>query len=202
MHNRMYRCRKGNEDASESYADLTMASLRKSGLLGDNICHTGTLFWYRRERLILEALCTFNTRDKNPSFSIQYGSYKAEIALTFTRPNYGGKRWWFTCPMSGCGKRVGVLYLRKGEIGCRHCHRLVYVTQYESLATRQILRAKQLHCELGGNGSLTSGIPPRPKGQHHTTYETKALALISTFYEGNINMMKTMQKEVALYGKQ
>ena len=34
------------------------------------------------------------------------------VRLTFTRPNYGGKRWWMLCPVSG--RRVGKLYLPPG----------------------------------------------------------------------------------------
>ena len=50
---------------------------------------------------------------------------KEPIHLSFTRPNYGGKRWWFHCPLilSGkpCQRRVGKLYLPPGGryFGCR-----------------------------------------------------------------------------------
>jgi hypothetical protein len=54
------------------------------------------------------------------------------VRLQTTRPNFGGVRWWFSCPrmLEGeeCGRRVGKLY-RPPEgryFACRHCHDLTY----------------------------------------------------------------------------
>lgn len=60
------------------------------------------------------------------------------IQLQTTRPYYGGRRWWFTCPLvvkgQPCGRRVGKLYLPPGEkyFGCRHCYDLTYQSCQES----------------------------------------------------------------------
>ncbi|MCI0625457.1 MAG: hypothetical protein L0387_28065 [Acidobacteria bacterium] len=49
-----------------------------------------------------------------------------------SRPNFGGVRWWFRCPLvikgKPCRRRVGKLYLPYGRslFGCRHCHQLTY----------------------------------------------------------------------------
>jgi hypothetical protein len=54
------------------------------------------------------------------------------IPLTSTRPNFGGRRWWFVCPLvirgRDCGRRVGKLYLPLGAryFGCRTCYNLTY----------------------------------------------------------------------------
>lgn len=50
------------------------------------------------------------------------------VWLTITRPRYGGVRWWFRCPGTECGRRVGVLYLPIGAVHfrCRTCHGLTY----------------------------------------------------------------------------
>jgi len=52
------------------------------------------------------------------------------VQLQTTRPNFGGVRWWFTCPLSvrgqACGRRVKKLYLVGRYFGCRHCHGLTY----------------------------------------------------------------------------
>jgi hypothetical protein len=47
--------------------------------------------------------------------------------LTFTRPWFGGKRWWLRC---SCGRRVAALYLRPDDphFRCRHCHDLTYTS--------------------------------------------------------------------------
>ena len=60
------------------------------------------------------------------------------IPLLTTRPNYGGARFWFACPLSKigepCRRRVGKLYLPPGELrfGCRQCHSLTYRSSQES----------------------------------------------------------------------
>jgi len=52
------------------------------------------------------------------------------VQLTTTPCYFGGKRYWFTCPLSRggtpCGKRIGVLYRTGDYFGCRHCHDLTY----------------------------------------------------------------------------
>jgi hypothetical protein len=60
------------------------------------------------------------------------------VSLNTTTPHYGGRRWWFLCPLlregQPCGRRVGKLYLppRGRYFGCRHCHRLTYTSCQES----------------------------------------------------------------------
>ena len=61
--------------------------------------------------------------------------YKAR--LTWMPCYFGGRRWWFICPLvvNGrvCNRRVGVLYLGEGKyFGCRHCYNLTYESSKES----------------------------------------------------------------------
>jgi len=61
--------------------------------------------------------------------------YKAE--LTWTPCFFGGRRWWFICPLvvngRACERRVGVLYLGGGKyFGCRHCYDLTYTSCRDS----------------------------------------------------------------------
>ncbi|MFZ5801651.1 MAG: hypothetical protein ACOY3K_00870 [Candidatus Omnitrophota bacterium] len=61
--------------------------------------------------------------------------YKAR--LVWTSCYFGGRRWWFICPLvvNGrfCNRRVGVLYLGNGKyFGCRHCYNLTYESSKES----------------------------------------------------------------------
>jgi len=55
------------------------------------------------------------------------------VPLVTTRPHYGGLRWWFRCPNTKCGRRVGKLYMPPGEplFLCRHCHDLAYQSSQE-----------------------------------------------------------------------
>jgi hypothetical protein len=56
-----------------------------------------------------------------------------KIWLTTTPCRYGGKRYWFICPMTKegkyCGRRVGVLFGVSNKYGCRHCAEVAYNSQ-------------------------------------------------------------------------
>jgi len=60
------------------------------------------------------------------------------IQLVPTTPNYGGKRWWFICPLFKnnipCKRRAGKLYLPPGilYLGCRQCCDLTNTSCQES----------------------------------------------------------------------
>ena len=57
------------------------------------------------------------------------------IHLNKTNCNYGGYRYWYTCPLiineRLCGRRVGIIYAGK-YFGCRHCYELKYESQSDS----------------------------------------------------------------------
>ena len=52
--------------------------------------------------------------------------YSVDLATTPCR--FGGRRSWFLCPGTGCGRRVAKLYKppMADHFLCRHCHRLTY----------------------------------------------------------------------------
>lgn len=65
----------------------------------------------------------------------QKESMNYRIELESTPCKYGGKRYWFICPLTKngkyCGRRVGVLYSIGKWFGCRHCGDIAYQTQME-----------------------------------------------------------------------
>jgi hypothetical protein len=65
------------------------------------------------------------------------------VILTTTPLPWGGVRYWFECPIQGCGRRVGCLYMPHGGkyFGCRHCYRLVYGSQQEGASSRDLFRS-------------------------------------------------------------
>lgn len=75
-------------------------------------------------------------RGETPVVTLQYRCGGEEIRIPIrmqTSPTqFGGRRWWFTCPLivSGvpCGRRVGKLYSppQSRYFGCRTCHQLTY----------------------------------------------------------------------------
>jgi len=62
------------------------------------------------------------------------GAQDYKISLVATRCNYGSVRWWFVCPVAGCGRKVGKLCLPPGAryFGCRKCYNLTYESCRES----------------------------------------------------------------------
>jgi len=62
------------------------------------------------------------------------------VELVTTPCNYGGRRYWFICPLSlegkRCGRRVGVLYKSGDYFGCRYCHNLCYRSQNQNRSSK------------------------------------------------------------------
>lgn len=56
-----------------------------------------------------------------------------DVYLHSTPLNFGGVRWWFSCPR--CGRRCAKLYLpRASAFLCRMCHDLTYESCQEGMA--------------------------------------------------------------------
>lgn len=66
------------------------------------------------------------------------------VRLQTTPTQFGGKRWWFTCPLMvgrvACNRRVERLHLPNGSryFGCRGCHRLTYRSCQEAHQTERL----------------------------------------------------------------
>lgn len=60
----------------------------------------------------------------------QYNSREITVNLSWYTPGFGGRRYFFLCPV--CGQRMRTLHFRGGEIACRICHRLTYTSCNES----------------------------------------------------------------------
>jgi hypothetical protein len=61
-----------------------------------------------------------------------------KVRLVTSRPNFGGLRWWFICPLiingEACNRRVSKIYSPPSSryFGCRHCHDLTYTSSQDS----------------------------------------------------------------------
>lgn len=112
--------------------------------------HTGTIGYAIREgELVL-------------SYSINDEPKKQYVPILRTPCTYGGSRPWFGCPR--CGRRVAVLYLRRGGFYCRTCAQVSYYSQSEDLCGRLWSKQHKAEAKLGANLR-------RPKGMHRTTRE-------------------------------
>lgn len=83
---------------------------------------------------------TLTAGNADPVFQLRYfvgwEGMSENVCQSFpfsrSRPNFGGVRWWFLCPLvvngKPCRRRVSKLYLpyARSLFGCRHCHQLTY----------------------------------------------------------------------------
>lgn len=93
------------------------------------------------------------------------------VGLVWTPCHYGGRRTWFVCPESGCGRRVAKLYLGdEGSFACRHCSGLAYSSQRAAPDKRAKLRAGKIRKKLGWVPGILNQRASKPKGMHWKTY--------------------------------
>jgi len=101
------------------------------------------------------------------------GDWKSEeypVRLDWTACNYGGRRAWFLCPAHGCGRRLAILY-GGATFACRHCHRLAYPSQQESIDDRAARRADRIRARLGWQPGILHGEGDKPKWMRWRTFE-------------------------------
>ena len=106
------------------------------------------------------------------------------VRLVTTQPTYGGRRWWFLCPLAredgGPPRRVAKLYLPPGGkyFGSRQAYGLTYTSCQESgkynglyrttrrgALNRRGSRAACSEAALGATEGMTSGWQLNPKEQ-------------------------------------
>lgn len=118
----------------EHTCSLSITALRQHVQIGAEGRYTGALSWRPSGASISFSLAgqqltlTYRMRRGNGD---AWHDRSDGIMLQSTRPQYGGRRWWFTCPI--CERRAGVVYLdsRRGRFSCRLCAGLAYRSQQE-----------------------------------------------------------------------
>ncbi|MEI8570803.1 hypothetical protein U737_17970 [Methylomonas sp. LW13] len=98
----------------------------------------------------------------------QYLNYS--IGLQTTGCHFGGRRYWFSCPALGCGKRVAVLYMGDKYFACRKCCQLAYSSQRETLEDRAIRKVDKIREKLEWEPGFLNGRGLKPKGMHWKTF--------------------------------
>lgn len=108
---------------------------------------TGQITWTQRPSgRESEISVIVDTTDTVPHVRLQYATtdrdtggqryFDYRIDLTSTPCYYGGKRWWFECPLVvnnvACGRRSRVIYKCGDYFGCRVCQNLCYSVQNEN----------------------------------------------------------------------
>jgi len=107
----------------------------------DGGVHCGSMSWCRNGEKTGSISFTISTLEGDEyirfqyTYTDRYTEEKTELdyttRITSTPCNYGGRRWWFICPLivngCACSRRVGILYIANGKhFGCRHCYNLTY----------------------------------------------------------------------------
>lgn len=88
--------------------------------------------------------------------------------LAYSTRNFGGQQAYFQCQ---CGKRTTSLYFDGKRIACRHCHCLLYESQFTPKHEQPATKAAKLRTKLGGGPALLQSLPDKPKYMHWETYE-------------------------------
>ena len=112
----------------ESCLALDVNELRRKGALVPGA--SGTLTWARD----CDTVASADFRANTAGLILCYDAHGTEVpkvieqrvALSFVPATFSGARAYFLCPGAECGRRVSVLYFRRGVFRCRRCHGLAY----------------------------------------------------------------------------
>ena len=162
----------GGKNTTSDMRALDVRRLQRDGLLTP-----GRAFGWNWSRNC-ETIASIQMRTEEDRVILKYRSrsngdeWKAmeyPVYLEWTGCNLGGRRAWFICPAQGCGRRVAILY--GGRLfACRHCHKLNYDSQRESLGNRAMRRADTIRDRLGWQPGIANPPGDKPKGMHWRTY--------------------------------
>lgn len=189
--------RRGAKDSTSEYRQFDVRKLQRAGRLTPGQSFNWN--WWRGEKLIAfidirteadRLILSYKTRSNGGDWQpMEYAVY-----LDWTRCTYGGRRAWFRCPATGCGRRVAILYCG-GVFACRHCYRLAYESQREADYDRIARRADAIRERLGWEQGILNGKGwTKPKGMHGQTFrrlEAEHDALVAASLAG---MMASLQK--------
>jgi len=134
-------------NTAEQSRPISIFWLKKQGLLDDDY-RAGSIDWtwgFSGEKSSISYAITKNSNNtgfmrlryyQTDRWNGEKTNLDYNIQLASTPCNYGGKRYWFICPLSTnghyCGRRVGVLYHFGKYWGCRHCGNIAYSDQAAS----------------------------------------------------------------------
>lgn len=156
---------------------LDMCRLIRGGNIIPGKWVSGSLIWSNVDTDERSASIGYEANMVDPEFAWIRLHYKRDdkpedykVRLTTTRPNYGGRRWWFVCPARGI--RTAKLYLANGGnwFASRQAYGMAYRSQNECIEDRMATRAHSLRRKLGGPAGFDEPFPEKPKGMHWKTY--------------------------------
>lgn len=185
-----------SKDKVEDYRRLSIKRLCEENVIKSGSWESGSWQWLADGEVTSSIGYEANTLEENTYFRVHYTNTRTEekfdykIRLATTNPNYGGKRWWFICPLQGCGRRVANLYSAGRYYGCRHCYNLTYQSQSDAPHYRALHKAQKIHQELGGDGCIDDWLE-KPKHMHWKTFNRKVDEMI---YLDDLAMMEATKR--------
>lgn len=154
MHRRKY--------TADQCVDLDVNWLTREGLFDGMNVRAGTLSWsssnlarqtFAAEYEVSTLFRWIRLKYTPGEDSDQVDQY---VPLTTSPLPWGGRRWWFTCPMTSngkkCDRRVGKLYLPRGGryFACRHCYDLTYQSCRDSHRFDKLFRMDAEEIAIAG----------------------------------------------------
>lgn len=162
---------------------LDLARLMRLGPIREGMAAHGELAWSQNGHHIRAIRFRLDLRDADAaSLTLQYRLRSANgqpreisqmIQLTHTRPNFGGRRWWLRCPVTG--ERVRTLHLPLGadRFACRKALGLVYRVERLNRFDRPFEKLFRAQRKLGNVQGLGAGLK-KPKGMWRRTFSRHA----------------------------
>ena len=130
------------KDTVDDARSIDILDLQRNGFFGSSSAATWTCEWKRGEDVTASIGYRLERDADGPSavwfwYSVaerdgEKTQYDYPIRLEFTLCHFGGRRWWFVCPLvvngRACGRRCRIVYLAPGAVyfGCRECYQLTY----------------------------------------------------------------------------
>lgn len=163
---------RGGKQTTNNKRSLDVRRLQRDGLLTKKQWYSWS--WLRNGEEV--ASIWIKTEDEKVVLSYRRKDHDGgwqpmeySVHLTWTSCNLGGRRPWFRCPATGCGRRVAILF--SGSLyTCRQCQRLAYQSQRESEDDRKARRADTIRRRLGWDAGILNGPGFKPKGMHWRTF--------------------------------
>jgi hypothetical protein len=128
--------------------------------------------------------------ENHGSLTLRLGALTQKIALVGEPRHFGGRQWYFVCPI--LRRRASVLWMPPGA-SCFASRQtwgpeVAYASQFKTAPYRALARASDIRHRLGDQEySGFDAVPPlKPKGMHRYTYETQLKRLES--YERTCNL--------------
>lgn len=127
------------KDTCEDYPRLSIFRLKEWGYL-DTGYTSATISWENGWGRKNSVRIVVDMGSYAPVVRLSYSSggedYSYDVRLTSDDCRFGGKRYWFICPLRvegrSCGRRCAMLFSAGRYFGCRKCYDLAYSTQQVS----------------------------------------------------------------------